>query len=108
MDNAKGINSLMKDSKNIEPYCLFTGAEGLPQLLQNRAQARVPPLRSYFFKKAFPSSTKFSQFIILCCVSHEKKFDDGFLVTQMTKKLFFCVEQMRYLIIIRQYPRQNS
>lgn len=24
MDNAKGINSLMKDSKYIEPYCLHS------------------------------------------------------------------------------------
>lgn len=42
MDNAKGINSLMKDSENIEPYCLYSlGMKGCRRLVRHRALSKV-------------------------------------------------------------------
>lgn len=49
MDNAKGINSLMKDSENIEPYCLYSlGMKGCRRLARHRALSKVVLLTKPF------------------------------------------------------------
>lgn len=70
MDNAKGINSLMKDSENIEPYCLYSLAtKGGHRWVPNRAQRKVVLLTSslavnLFFQTQFSDSPIFA----MCCL----------------------------------------
>lgn len=63
MDNAEGINSLMKDSENIEPYCLYSaGVKGGRRPARHRALSKVVLLTKPFARNlsSFKQVSSFS------------------------------------------------
>ena len=69
MDNAEGINSLMKDSENIEPYCLYSaGVKGRRRPARHRALSKVVLLTKPFAINLSSFKQSFLIFLFLSCV----------------------------------------